>query len=1391
MKPHGKLPKILFLWAFLLSQAKAGDWPAFKHDNRRTATSTEALHFPLSQTWADQSAQPPSPAWPPPHFLLLNRLDFDYAPQPVVADGRVFFGSTSDDTIRALDLATGRQLWQFPTGGPIRIAPQAEGGMLYCASDDGHAYCMEASTGKLAWEFDASPSPELAIGNGRMVSRWPVRTGVLVENGTAYLAAGIWASEGVFVYALDAKTGKVLWCNDTSGYAGVDYNTLLTLENRSLMRHGTHDGDFGYYGLTPQGALAITEEVLLVPNGYNSTSGIDRKSGKLLFADPQAGRGGTWIHAGKKDFHTIYKHRNNKILLMKCDARTGERIQFHHYGIRNLTTLPPRPSDTGQFHEPGQTQILVTEGTPVSRNAYSLVKAGPNLISGQDGHVLATDLEGEEVWRAPVNGKAYGLAVADGHLIVTTDTGAVHCFGNTPKNPTPAPEKQVVQPTALPLVQKLREANMDKGFALVIGDADARASLSIAANTQLKVILLPAEGQDIQALRHQLLSQTSLYGSKVHIPNHADIEALPDYFANAILLAGQTKADPQQLFRILRPCGGILTHTPEGQGAFLTAKASLSQSIPKEEASITADSILRHRLPGAHDWDSKDDVDHRVKWPLRPLWFGGPESSQVTDNKNGHQRPLAADGRYYVMGEDNLSAIDAYNGNILWSRPLPPRSPDLTPSGGILLHTEKVWDRELRDSHRRSIRVNDKDVYLHLQEGYFQGQGPGTVILNARTGSQTDIYAPYQTPEDFLLDKPRQWKLEIDADHSGTLKITPDANGITLDLQTKDPSPTNQDGWDIFLDFRPPSQRYGLHDAQVLRLQAKPDETLKVPCPVASFGFAAILYSYDGTRGERVQRKYLFCDHTASGLNNGWANIQLDSSEPLPSKPELVKGTNNDLPKADVVAGWPKAIATEIAAMPRRHPLTLEPGPRIFRTGTGTCGGFDFSATSVVKRSGAAKVLGIYDFLDDSGLRTFVGVSAGCGPTTINSQGLLIASESKARCVCNFPFRTTLVLAPATRRLQEDWAIFYDRDVDTRVRQATLNLGAPGDRRDAHGDLWLGFPRPTGLHEALGYPNQPGTKTEAFLPGVWPIARQPGLHIPLEISHDPDGGPYRFNADRTPLSSVSRPWLYASGYQGIRKATLQLDFLKPLTARRVATPPRVDGILRPGEWPEEPQARLPHTGTSVYLAYDDKNLYLAAQNPAFAIPEAREVPPIEIFLSDTDSGKFLHLPGKGTESSFKPTGAGFSFEIQIPFSTLANSGISTTHLGINLQTNKDAKTGEALAYPAPANGSKCTNFFPLGLGTLPPEKSRHYDVTLHFAEPENLQPGTRTFGISIQGKTLRESFDPVAEAGATRKATTLSFPGIPATGSLEITFLPLSGKPLLNAIEIRESPPAE
>ncbi len=57
----------------------------------------------------------------------------------------------------------------------------------------------------------------LSLGNSRLISAWPMRGGPVLRDDKLYFAASIWPFMGTFIYALDAKSGRVLWCNDETG----------------------------------------------------------------------------------------------------------------------------------------------------------------------------------------------------------------------------------------------------------------------------------------------------------------------------------------------------------------------------------------------------------------------------------------------------------------------------------------------------------------------------------------------------------------------------------------------------------------------------------------------------------------------------------------------------------------------------------------------------------------------------------------------------------------------------------------------------------------------------------------------------------------------------------------------------------------------------------------------------------------------------------------------------------------------------------------------------------------------------------------------------------------------------------------------------------------------
>ena len=85
---------------------------------------------------------------------------------------------------------------------------------------DGRIYCLDAATGRCLWHLLAAPADRRVFWFGHLVSTWPVVPGVVVQDGVAYAVAGFQKENGIHAYAIDPKTGKVLWEKDDAGAGG-------------------------------------------------------------------------------------------------------------------------------------------------------------------------------------------------------------------------------------------------------------------------------------------------------------------------------------------------------------------------------------------------------------------------------------------------------------------------------------------------------------------------------------------------------------------------------------------------------------------------------------------------------------------------------------------------------------------------------------------------------------------------------------------------------------------------------------------------------------------------------------------------------------------------------------------------------------------------------------------------------------------------------------------------------------------------------------------------------------------------------------------------------------------------------------------------------------------
>jgi len=112
---------------------------------------------------------------------------------PAVVSGVVYFGTDApDNSLYALDAATGALVWKYTTGSNVFSSPAVANGVVYVGSDDFNLYALDAGTGALRWKYN---------------TQGQVRVSPTVANGVVYVGC----SGAPNLFALDAVTGAVLW----------------------------------------------------------------------------------------------------------------------------------------------------------------------------------------------------------------------------------------------------------------------------------------------------------------------------------------------------------------------------------------------------------------------------------------------------------------------------------------------------------------------------------------------------------------------------------------------------------------------------------------------------------------------------------------------------------------------------------------------------------------------------------------------------------------------------------------------------------------------------------------------------------------------------------------------------------------------------------------------------------------------------------------------------------------------------------------------------------------------------------------------------------------------------------------------------------------------------
>jgi len=406
------------------------DWPTFRANNAcLAATSARLLDRPTRLWDFDLSiATPPG----------LPRIT-----APVAAGGLVFVGG-ADGTVRAIDAATGMIAWKSHTGGALRMPPTIWEGRAYVGSGDGWLYCLEAKTGRPLWRFRAAPAERVIPVYGTLMSTWPVASGVVVENGIAYAAAGIANYDGTYVYALDARTGAVKWANSTSGHLDLQARTGVSVQGHLLL----HDGKLylpGGTSVSPAVYDAATGRCLNEPGQLAECSSRSPRGWELSLLEDQV------VACGKPFYgHPAYDVYDGTVfnrvfmasaadtsVVWAATASTHRVMGFRGFDHEDLARRMANPANRFEVNWGRIAPQSKPSWSVDLPKTHALAVCANAVLLATDRELVAIDPAGgalewkQSLPRPPV---PWGLAVdGTGRIVVTLVDGRVLCYGSAGK----------------------------------------------------------------------------------------------------------------------------------------------------------------------------------------------------------------------------------------------------------------------------------------------------------------------------------------------------------------------------------------------------------------------------------------------------------------------------------------------------------------------------------------------------------------------------------------------------------------------------------------------------------------------------------------------------------------------------------------------------------------------------------------------------------------------------------------------------------------------------------------------------------------------------------------------------------------------------------------------
>jgi outer membrane protein assembly factor BamB len=328
-----------------------------------------------SNSWPMRGANMANTGYQPQHPAPANDVTTHWTVEtghqvwssPAVVDGTVYVGSW-DNTVYALDAATGRERWTYDTEGSVHSSPAVVDGTVFVGSWDNTVYALDANTGRERWSF----------ATGQKVSSSPV-----IADDTVYV--GSWDHT---VYALNAATGRPRWTHGTGDwvrsspavaddtvYIGSRDDTLYALDTNTGRPRWTYDtGDW------VTSSPAVADGTVYVGSRDDTVYALDAATGRKRWTHDT----GDWVRSSPAVANgTVYVGScDNTVYAL--DAATG-RERWTHDTEGSVHSSPAVVDGTVYVGSGDNTVYALDAATGQERWSFQTgnwVKSSPAVVDG-------------------------------------------------------------------------------------------------------------------------------------------------------------------------------------------------------------------------------------------------------------------------------------------------------------------------------------------------------------------------------------------------------------------------------------------------------------------------------------------------------------------------------------------------------------------------------------------------------------------------------------------------------------------------------------------------------------------------------------------------------------------------------------------------------------------------------------------------------------------------------------------------------------------------------------------------------------------------------------------------------------------------------------------------